>query len=213
MTGRGDERSFSMPSINMIAPRRAEKRRVERAMRRLAVLILAELVFVVALGGWVFTKTITTRATISELNAQLQTLAPKIKGIQLLDKKTAELKPKVDLLNQAKIRTMCWYNTLDRLTQSVPSSTWLTRLSTSTSVGSKDLILNINGLTCEQARVGETMLRLHSNPDFKSVDLHYTQKGNQGTMQAIEFEIGATMLGSDPEEKSKGVTPSGSSQS
>jgi Tfp pilus assembly protein PilN len=201
-----------MPSINMIAPRRAEKRRVERAMRRLAVLILAELVFVVALGGWVFTKTLTTHATISELNAQMQTLAPKIKSIQSLDKKTAELKPKVDLLNQAKTRTMCWYNTLDRLTQSVPSSTWLTRLTTSSSVASKDMVLNINGLTSEQARVGETMLRLHSNPDFKSVDLHFTQRGNQGSAQAIEFEIGATMAGSD-EDKSKGVKPSGSSQS
>lgn len=201
-----------MPSINMIAPRRAEKRRVERAMRRLAVLILAELVFVVALGGWVFTKTITTHATIAELDAQLQALAPKIKNIQLLDKKTAELKPKVELLNEAKTRTMCWYNTLDRLTQSVPALTWLTRISTTTSVASKDLVLNINGLTCEQARVGETMLRLSSNPDFKSVDLHYTQKGNQGPAQAIEFEIGATMVGSD-KDKSKGVKPNGSGQS
>lgn len=167
-----------MPSINMIAPRRAEKRRLERAMRQLVMLILAEFVFVVALGGWVFTKTLTTRATIAELNAQLQTLAPKIKTIQQLDQKTAKLKPKVDLLNQAMTQTMCWYNTLDRLTQSVPASTWLTRLSTSTAAGSKSLTLNIAGMTDEQARVGETMLRLHSNPDFKSVDLHYTQKGH-----------------------------------
>lgn len=201
-----------MPSINMIAPRRAEKRRVERSMRRLALLILAELVFVVALGGWVFTKTIATHATIADYNAQLQALAPKIKDIQLLDKKTAQLKPKLDLLNQAKARTMCWYNTLDRLTQSVPASTWLTRLSTTAAVGSKDLVLNINGLTCEQARVGETMMRLHSNPDFKSVDLHYTQKATLGLTQAIEFEIGASMT-SDNEDNSKEVTPNGSGQS
>jgi len=200
-----------MPSINMIAPRRAEKRRVERSMRRLAVLILAELVFVVALGGWVFTKTITTHATIADYNAQLQALAPRIKSIQLLDKKTAQLKPRLDLLNQAKARTMCWYNTLDRLTQSVPSSTWLTRLSTTMASGSKDLVLNINGMTCEQARVGETMMRLHSNPDFKSVDLHYTQKGTQGLTQAIEFEIGASMT--TEEDNSKGVTPNGTAQS
>lgn len=199
-----------MPSINMIAPRRAEKRRVEQSMRKLAVLILAELVFVVALGGWVFTKTLTTRASIAELNAQVQTLAPKIKKVKDLEAKTAELRPKVDLLNEAKDRTMRWYNTLDRLTQSVPSSTWLTRLATTTSVGSKDLILNINGITCEQARVGETMMRLHSNPDFKSVDLHYTQRGAQGATQGVEFEIGASMM--TPEQgETKGVTTSGSS--
>src|SRR5664280_2130073 len=114
-----------MPSINMIAPRRAEKRRLERAMRKLAVLVLAQLVFAVALGGWVFMKTLTTRATIAELNSQMQVLIPKIKKVAELDRQTAELKPKVELLNKAKSDTMRWYNTLDRLTQSVPSSTFI----------------------------------------------------------------------------------------
>jgi Tfp pilus assembly protein PilN len=201
-----------MPSINMIAPRRSEKRRLEMAMRRLAVLILAELVFVIALGGWVFMKTLTTRASIAELDARMQALAPKINKVKDLEKKAAELKPKVDLLSQAKARTMRWYSTLDRLTQSIPASTWLTRLSTSTDVSTKALVLNINGITSEQARVGETMMRLHSNPDFSSVDLHYTQRGTQNAMQAIEFEIGASMFGDD-EDKSKGVKPNGSGQS
>ncbi len=201
-----------MPSINMIAPRRAEKRRLEQAMRKLAVLILAELVLMVAVCGWVVTKTLTTRASIAELNAQMLKLAPKIKVVNDMDKKTAALKPKVDLLNQAKDKTMRWYNTLDRLTQSVPSATWLTRVSTTTNLGSKDLILTLNGMTSEQARVGETMMRLHSNPDFKSVDLHYTQKGNQDDTTAVEFEIGAAMR-PDQEDSSKGVTPNGSGQS
>lgn len=202
-----------MPSINMIAPRRAEKRRLEQAMRKMAVLILAELVVMIAVCGWVVTKTLTTRASIAELNAQVTALAPKIKKVNDLDKKTAALKPKVDLLNQAKDKTMKWYNTLYRLTQSVPSSTWLTRLSTTTNVGSKDLILTLNGMTSEQARVGETMMRLHSNPDFKSVDLHYTQEGNQGETNAVEFEIGAAMQPDQQDDSSKGVTPNGSSQS
>lgn len=201
-----------MPSINMIAPRRAEKRRLENAMRRLALLIMAELVFVVALGGWVFTKTLTTRATIAELNAQQQMLAPKIKIVQELDKKTAQIKPKVDLLNQAMVRTMCWYNALDRLTQSVPESAWLTRISTATSAGDKDVVLTIAGMADEQARVGETMLRLYSNPDYKNVDLRYTQKGTQGLAETVEFEIGATML-DVTQDQTKEVKSSGANQS
>jgi len=201
-----------MPSINMIAPRRAEKRRLEQAMRRLVVVILAELVFAVALGGWVFMKTLTTRASIAELNAQLQTLEPSIKKVKNLEAKTAALRPKVDLLKQAKTNTMRWYNTLDRLTQSIPSSTWLTRLSTSTDVTTKALVLNLNGMTSEQARVGETMMRLQANPDFKSVDLHYTQKGTMNKAQAIEFEIGATFVGSEPQTP-KGAAANGTGQS
>ena len=201
-----------MPSINMIAPRRAEKRRLENAMRKLAVVIMAELVFVVALGGWVFTKTLTTRGTIAELNAQQQTLEPKIKIVQQLDKKTAQIKPKVELLNQAMVRTMCWYNALDRLTQSVPQSTWLTRLSTSSTTANKDVVLTIAGVTDEQARVGETMLRLYSNPDYKNVDLRYTQKGTQGTADTVEFEIGATMIDATSDQ-AKEVKSSGANQS
>lgn len=201
-----------MPSINMIAPRRADKRRLEQAMRKLGILILVELVFVVALGGWVITKSLTTRASIAVLDAQMLELAPKIKAVEALEAKTAKLKPKVELLNEAKERTMRWYNTLDRLTQSVPASTWLTRVSTTTDVSTKDLILSINGLTCEQARVGETMMRLQAIPDFASVDLHFTQKGNQGVAQAVEFEIGARMKGPE-QDKPKEVTPNGSAQS
>lgn len=201
-----------MPSINMIAPRRAEKRRLESAMRKLAVLIAVHLVFAVALGGWIFMKTLTTRATIAELNSQLQLLTPKIKKVAQLERQTAELKPKVDLLNTAKSRTMRWYNTLDKLTQSVPSATWLTRIGTTTGAGQTDAVLNINGVTCEQAKVGETMMRLHNNPDFRSVDLHYTQKGSAGRDTSLEFEIGAAMVGDD-NNKSKGVTPNGSGQS
>jgi len=200
-----------MPSINMIAPRRAEKRRLERAMRKLAVLVIAQLVFAVALGGWVFMKTLTTRATIAELNSQMQVLTPKIKKVAELERQTAELKPKVELLSKAKSRTMRWYNTLDQLTQSVPSSTWLTRIATLSPAGG-DTTLNINGVTSEQARVGETMMRLQTNPDFRSVDLHYTQRGSGVNTQSLEFEIGASMT-SDDNDKSKGVTPNGSGQS
>ena len=201
-----------MPSINMIAPRRAEKRRLERAMRRLAILVVAQLVFAVALGGWVFMKTLTTRTTIAELNSQLQLLTPKIKKVAELERQTAELKPKVDLLNQAKSRTMRWYNTLDKLTQSVPSETWLTRIATTANPGQPETIVSINGVTCEQAKVGETMMRLHTNPDFRRVDLHYTQKGTFAKSQALEFEIGAAMI-NDTNNTPKGVTPNGSGQS
>ncbi len=201
-----------MPSINMIAPRRAEKRRLEGAMRKLAMVILAEFVFAIALGGWVFMKTLTTRTAIAELNSQMQVLTPKIRKVADLERKTAEIKPKVELLNKAKGRTMRWYNTLDKLTQSVPSSTWLTRIATSVSASQPDPILSINGVTSEQARVGETMMRLHSNPEFKSVDLHFTQKGSGNMGDSVEFEIGAAMAG-DQNDKSKGVTPNGSGQS
>ena len=201
-----------MPSINMIAPRRAEKRRSERDMRRLAVVILAELVFAVCLGGYVCTKLWATRCQISELEVQVTRMQPKVREIERNELATAKLTPKLELLNKAKERTMRWYNTLDQLTQSMPPSTYLTRLSTVQSTPDNPSIsVNLLGVSLSQAKVGEAMIRLQSVPDFKSVMLHYTQKTVISEATAVEFEIGADMKSEElPKE---GGAANGSSQS
>ena len=58
-----------MPSINMIAPRRAEMKRLERDMRRLCIVIVAELALAVVLGGWSGTKLLATRSQIGDMNS------------------------------------------------------------------------------------------------------------------------------------------------
>lgn len=201
-----------MPSINMIAPRRAEKRRTERDMRRLVAVILAELVFAVCLGGFLCTKLWATRCKISELEAQITRLQPTVKEIKRNELATAQLTPKLKLLNQAKQRTMRWYNTLDRLTQSMPPSTYLTRLSTSQGNSNNPSVsVNLHGVSLSQAKVGETMIRLQSVPDFESVMLHFTQKTVVSNATAVEFEIGADMK--TDELPKKGGAANGTSQS
>jgi len=208
-----------MPSINMIAPRRVEKRRLERDMRRLVAVILAELVCAVAIGGWVCTKLLTTRNRIGDLDVQLARLQPIVKQIEGYDSATKTLAPKLDLLNKAKERTMQWYNSLDRLTQSLPQSTYLTRIATKRSDKKEDAgtTVNLSGISISQAKIGETMLRLTAIPDFKKVDLHYSQASCVNGCPAIEFEIGATMsfdkLGTGSDEPAKGAKSDGRVQS
>ncbi|MCE5313631.1 MAG: PilN domain-containing protein [Armatimonadota bacterium] len=201
-----------MPSINMIAPRRAEKQRLERDMRRLVLVIMAELILAVVLGGWVCTKAFNMRAEIRGLDEQIAKLQPVVKEIEQYESATTKLKPKLDLLGNAKDSTMRWYNSLDRLTQSLASSTYLTKISTSAAQDNKDesTVINLSGVSSAQARVGETMLRLQTIPDFDKVDLHYTQKTSGKESTGIEFEIGAAMKGSD---SSKEVKSDGANQS
>ena len=183
-----------MPSINMIAPRRAEKKRLERDMRRLVVVIAVELIFAVGLGGWVTTKIFTARSRTADLEVKIAKNLPTVKQIEEYELATAKLVPKLDLLNQARTGTMRWYNTLDRLSESMPSSTWLTRISTGpVKEGDEDMVLSLVGVSPTQARVGETMMRLSVNPDFQKIDLHFTRKTCIGLASAIEFEIGATL--------------------
>jgi len=200
-----------MPSVNMIAPRRAEKLRLERDMRRLVIVIIAELVIAAGLGGWVCTKLWTTNGRIADLNVQLTKLQPIVKEIKQYEQASAKLDPKLKLLGQAKDGTMRWFNTLDRLSASLPDSTYLTRVSTVISPDSKNQsTVSLNGVSSSQAKVGEIMLRINSIPDFRSVDLHFTQKTLVGVNTAVEFEIGAQLKdnGSSGEVKKNGTVQS-----
>lgn len=200
-----------MPSINMIAPRRAETKRLERDMRRLVIVIIAELIFAVGLGGWVCTRMFTTSNRIAYLDTELAKLTPVVRQIEEYDRAKQQLAPKLELLNQAKDCTMRWYDTLDRLTQSMPQSTYLTKISTTKNAQEKSsTTINLNGLSVSQAKIGETMIRLHAIPDFERVDLHYTRNNATAGESVFEFEIGAVMKGSQP---AKGAEKNGRGQS
>lgn len=200
-----------MPSVNMIAPRRAEKMRLERDMRRLVLVILAEFVAAAGLGGWVCTKLLTTSSRIADLDVQLASLQPIVRQIEGYESDTKKLRPKLELLNKAKDRTMTRYNVLDRLTQSFPQSTYLTRMSTrQAEKAGVDTVLTLSGVSVSQASIGETMMRLHDIPDFSRVDLHFSQRTTVDKASALEFEIGAAMKSP---VKPKGVKPNAGSQS
>lgn len=202
-----------MPSINMIAPRRAEKLRLQRDIRRLVMVVIAEVLFAVCLGGWMCTMLWSTQIKITGLDRQIEKLQPVIKQIEDFESATNNLTPKLELLGHAKNQTMCWYNTLDKLTQSLPDATYLTRIATSVNSASTDkqaeTVVNLTGVSSAQARVGETMMRLQTIPDFSKVDLSFTRKsGAKDT--GIEFQIDASMKSEQP---SKGVKADGSNQS
>lgn len=208
-----------MPSINMIAPRRTEKKRLERDMRRLFVVILVELVFALGLGGWVATKMLTTADRMSELDAELSKFQPTVRQIEEYDAATTRLTPKLDLLNAAQKGTMRWYNTLDRMTQSLPPSTWLTRVMSVPAKEGAEPGLNLTGVSVSQERVGELMMLLARHDSFSNVDLHFTEKSEMGTQTVVGFEIGATLNAGESDTPSqggktaKGVTGNGPGQS
>ncbi len=183
-----------MPSINMIAPRRAEKRRRERDMRRLLLVIVAELIVAVGAGGWICTRLFTTNNRIAELDTQIAKLRPVVRQITAYRKAVKQLEPRMKLLSQSKERTLRWYSALDKLTQSLPSSTYLTKINTVPDAQNPLIAkINLNGISISQERVGEAMMRLNEVREFDSVDLHYTQHTTVGSASAVEFEIGTVM--------------------
>jgi Tfp pilus assembly protein PilN len=221
-----------MPSINMIAPRRADKLRRERDMRRLVFVIMAEMIVAVALAGWVVFDVHSMKTEAQSLQKQIDQLQPIVNEINQYNTATTKLQPKLKLLNDAMSITMRWYNTLSKLTQSMPASTYLVKVAstednTSSSNKGDDTQRKvlISGVSSTQTLVGETMLRIQSIPDITDVQLHFTRSATVPDYQQImvngrlsdnprqtmgyEFEIGSQLKLSD----AKGAKKDGESQS
>ena len=193
-----------MPSINMIAPRRAEMSRLELGMRRLLLLIFAEVVVALAIAAVFSAQIVATKGRAADLNAELAKLEPIVNKIEFYEKATASIQPKVDILDTARDHTMRWHRMLGMLSTAVPSDTWLTRIAASPSAKDPNqMTVNLNGVSTNQNLIGDTMLRLNSYEDFDHVDLHYTQKTSVGKREVIEFEVGAGLKTS---ENPKGAT-------
>jgi Tfp pilus assembly protein PilN len=202
-----------MPSINMIASRRAEKKRLENNMRRLMAIILVLIAAGLGLGVVFTVRIYGTRDRIGDLDVQLAKLKPTVNEIENYEKATAKLVPKLDLLKDAKKGTLRWYDMLANLSQALPSNTWLTKIATSTDTSSQQkpgapgaMTVSLNGLSVDQNQVGEAMLRLNEYRDFAEVDLHYTQKAMIGMRQAVEFEVAASLKDDKAKEGSQNVS-------
>lgn len=181
-----------MPSINMIAPRRAEKKRLESNVRKLLFVIVIEVAVMVSIFTLLVTRVCGTQSDIANLDKQLAKLQPTVDKIEGYEKSTNELAPKLEILSQAKSDTTRWCRVLHALSMSLPDKTWLTRISTTTTPDYANITMSINGVSADQSLVGQTMLRLHDTvDDFNKVDLHYTQQAAIGPLTAVEFEMAA----------------------
>ena len=186
-----------MPSINMIAPRRMEKLRLEKRARYLAFIFVAEIVLVVLIGMGLSFKWWETASQSANYDAQLTKLKPTVDEIESYRSSTKKLKPKLDLLDEAKERTMSWYGMLDKMMETLPLHCRLTRMSivstsnSDTSSAAKTQQLTLFGVAVSQAKVGETMLRMQGVPELDNVELHYAQTPPNKVSKDVEFEIGA----------------------
>ena len=191
-----------MPSINMIALRREEKRHQEKNARKLLYSIAGEIGVVTAAAFFLTARILVTQGHISDLSDQLAKLKPQVAQIQALQAQTAALQPKVDTLDGAKADTLFWYNNFYAVTDSLPPKTWLTALGTGAGTGAAaaaaaapgsasgtDPVLNLSGVALSEAVVGQSMLRMNQSPRLDHVDLSFVQSQKIGQMDAVSFQM------------------------
>jgi len=209
-----------MPSINMIATRRAERRNLERQVRMAGLIVLCMVVAGFAVLSFMTACIYATDRTISKLDKQLATIQPTVKQIADYEAQTKELQPRLQLLADSREKTLLWYSIMQDLSRSMPANTWLTDVTTvktmqvsaptgesAAQTRTQKVSLKLRGTSTSQMMVGETMIRLNNWPEFERVDLSYTQQGGREDATTVEFEINAPLL--DRSTKG-GISPNGS---
>lgn len=210
-----------MPNVNLIAARRAEKKRLQNNTRRLFLGLAVEAVAVAALGTTLAIQQIEMAAALSSADARVARLQPALRQIEDIKAETAGLQPRIDTLRTARADTLRWRALLQIVSQSIPNDAWLSSITAAAPVvtGPADpnadpaaaappAVVTISGTAGSQSLVGETMSRLGAYPVFGQVDLRFTQLDapqQQGSVNAaaasstrVKFEIGAQLKSSAP---------------
>ena len=205
-----------MPSINMIAARRAEKRRQGQNIRRLAYGIAAEAGVIVIIVSIMVLHLSTVNSRVGDLSAEIAKLQPTVTEIQQMQKDTQNLQPKVATLDGAKADTLFWYNNLYAVTSCLPPKTWLTALGTTGAgdsgapgtTGSGDPQLSLSGMALNQATVGTAMLLMQRSPGLDHVDLSSVTQQKTGAVDTVSFQMTVHLK---PESAPPGTATTGGS--
>lgn len=186
-----------MPNINLIAARRAEKKKVEQWTRQIFYGLVGSVGAFILLASYLGVQRLAMENERREAEAALQRLKPKLDRIAQINADKAALLPKVNTLQQAKADTLRWRALMQVVSQSVPFDTWLTGMQ---ATGAGDAtVLRLQGSAASQSLVGETMLRLQQHPLFKQVDLSFTnavQSVMPNMPTRFNFEVAAQLRGS-----------------
>ncbi len=186
-----------MPSINLIAGRRAEKRRQEQNIRKLIYGISAETGCIILAVCGLMIRQVALHSQVVDLSAQIQNLQPKVDKIQTLQGEITALQPKVKTLDGAKADTLFWYSNLYAIANSLPEKTWLTALGVTGSGGAPgsaagaDPTVSLSGTTLNQTLVGEAMMRMNQSPGTDHVDLAFVQQQKTGDTDTVSFQMTA----------------------
>ncbi|MCC6444275.1 MAG: PilN domain-containing protein [Armatimonadetes bacterium] len=198
-----------MPSINMIAERRAAKKALETTTRKLFYLVGLEMLVALCLVSFMTVHMFSLRGHMADLEGQMTALEPTIHKIQSYEKSLAEIRPKTTLLHEAQENLEDWHSTLQRLSMSLPAETWLTTVEVADTARGKSGAadegkdINFAGVSASQGLVGEAMLRLLDYPRFERIDLKQTQQRDVENRVAVEFQFTARLKPLHPEKKAE----------
>lgn len=178
-----------MPNINLIADRRAEKRRMERLSKQLFYTMGASVAVLVGVASYLITARFSLLGDVAEADRRMEKLRPVIAEIDQVKKVIADKQPKVETLERARYDTLRWTLLFQALAQSLPKDVWLTTLG---APEGEPLVVSLAGSAPSQAIVGQVALNLKAQALFERVELLSTSRVERVEKDArFTFQINA----------------------
>jgi Tfp pilus assembly protein PilN len=162
--------------INLIAARRAERRKLE-LIRAVMVRAMVGVGAATVAGVALMTFNIQiVKNRIQDVNQQTAMLQDTVSRVETLQAQMSAVQPRVATLLKAQNATNRWRAVLQEISVSLPQKTWITSFVSQTTNGDG---FTVTGQSISQNQVGQAMMRIGSQPYIKDVSLQYTQASDQ----------------------------------
>ena|SRR5438874_905942 len=185
-----------MPLINLIAEQRAQLRNQGKKARIWFFAFAGTACMGAASVGFLFLRAESLGSEISSLQTKALELKPFEDAIAKNQKMLADLKPRLETLNTARMDTQRWSRILGHISLVMPDNTWLTSVAAQQgSDQTKPVEIAWTGMTTDQNLVGDLMLRMQKSIDLQNVQLRYTETKRTSTGEGVEFQIASEVMG------------------
>jgi len=173
-----------MIRINLLPVRAAKKK--ESARQQISIFFLAIAgVSVICLGVYFVTvaKINAANEEISKSEQEIKRLKEKIGEIDNIKKFQAEVKKKLDILNQLRRDKAGPATRLAKLSDAVPEKLWLTKYT------EKEGSVSLGGIADNEDLIAALMRNLQASGEFNNVELVVSEQSELSGMKVKKFDI------------------------
>lgn len=173
-----------MIRINLL-PLRASKKK-ETVRQQVSILALSAagvLVIGASLYALTLSRISTAKQEIESSENELKLLKTRIGAIDNLKKLQAEVKKKLDVLNQLRKEKMGPASRLATLSDAIPDKLWLTRYS------ENGPSVSVSGMAFNEDLIAQFMRNLQASGAFTNVELQVSEQAELGGVKGKKFDL------------------------
>jgi Tfp pilus assembly protein PilN len=194
-----------MPYINLIEEQRNVSQKNDLRARAGFFALVGVAVVFAGLYGFFYIKASSLTSEEADMSAKLQAMRPDLNRIDNNKKLISDMQPKLTTLTDAQTLTERWWRILNHFKTQMPPNTWLTSMQAAGTDPEKPVTMTLTGMALNQEPIGDFMMRTQNESDLDNLVFNYSSEKTTPYGLTIEFQMGASVVGTAPEKKEKEV--------